>query len=187
MDAAQSHSIGYTAIQQVSEWYMNCMILFWIKLYYDSITIQKILCTATIFWCREAHWLSCTSTPEVCNKLNYLPSYQNLSLVAGLLTQQSVCSLRKDAASKSDHTVSNYKAMAKNGEQCGSCCGLIIEALSWHLPGVTQHNHRDTCHSIPVSQPMFELDTSTVEVMGVASKATCQVDLANDWARDKQF
>jgi hypothetical protein len=50
---------------------------------------------------------------------------------------------------------------------------------------VTQHNHRDTCHSIRVSQPTFELDTSTVEVKSVASEAACQVDLANDWARDK--
>lgn len=75
--------------------------------------------------------------------------------------------------------------MVKNWEECGSCCGLIIVALSWHLHGVTQHNNRDACHSIHVSQPTFELDTSTVEVKGVASEAACQVDLANDWARDK--
>jgi hypothetical protein len=74
--------------------------------------------------------------------------------------------------------------MAKNRKQCGSC-GLIIETLSWHLPRVTQHNHRDTCHSIQVSQPTFELDTSTVDVKGVDSEAACPVDMANDWARDK--
>jgi len=55
-----------------------------------------------------------------------------------------------------------------------------LEALSWHLPRGTQYNQRDTCHSIRVSQPAFELDTSTLEVRGVASEAARRVGLTND-------
>ena len=88
---------------------------------YDSTTVQKVLCTVMIFWYKEAHWLPCTSTPEVCNKLNQLPCYQNVSLVGVFLIWQFVCSLWNDAVSRSDYTIK----LRGNGEKLKTVWKLL--------------------------------------------------------------